>query len=135
MDFKQLFFVAITGLNDLLPVLFLIIDNSFIFEHITLNPFIPLFQVLPELLFDLFIELLLLDLQSIIFDGIHEFEIGKRVLFSKMGIDIQLETPDIVHIFMTNTGFLHLIVEYFILEHLKHLMPHIQIDIQFLYFG
>ena len=62
-------------------------------------------------------------------------DVGKRVFAGHVRIDIQFESPDVVHVLMVNLGLLHFVVKDSVLERLEHFVPHVKVDVQFLDIG
>lgn len=105
---------------------------SIISLHIFLYSFIPLLQILLELLANSLLELHLLDVQSKELDCVDDLDVGERFLASHVGVDVEFEPSDVVHVLVIDLGLLHLVVEYAVLEGLEHLVPHVDVDVQLL---
>jgi hypothetical protein len=81
------------------------------------------------------LELHLLDLKAVELDGVDDLDVGEGPLAGHMGVDVQLESADVVHVLVVDLGLLHLIVEDAVLERLEHLVAHVQVYVELLDIG
>ena len=89
-------------------------------------------QILLELLFDSLLELELLAIEAVTFEGLDDFNVWSGLLASQVRIDIQLKSSDIIHILMIYLSLLELVVGDLVLKRFKHFMPNIDVDVQLL---
>jgi len=59
-----------------------------------------------------------------------DLDVWKGIFSCHVRVDIQLESPNVVHVLVVDLSLLHLIVKDAVLEGLEHLVSHIQVDVK-----
>ena len=98
------------------PCALLILEPMLIGGKVVLDASVPALQVLLELLTNPLLEFLLLHFEAEGLDSVDDLDLGGGTLPDHVRVDVQLQSPDVVHVLVVYFGLLHLVIEDAILK-------------------